>query len=111
MILYVHERGDMTPDTLKSLGFLKKSLKMNAKAIAKNEVPNPALPRPKDIADFLAYSIAMLNQIDIWEKAAAAAVPVVAPAPAGVVQPAPAASTVSVVPLLPDTDDDLLTVP
>lgn len=97
----------MNTDTLKSLGFLKKSLKMNAKAISKNETTAGIAVDPT-IAAFIGHSAAMLAQIDAWEKAA---VPVAAPAPAGVVQPAPAASTVStvsVVPLLPDTDDDLM---
>lgn len=98
----------MTGDSLKSLGFLKKSLRMNAKAM-KNNLAADGISAT-ELSTFLAHAQAMVTQIDTWEKGAAPATPTTLPA--GIVQPAPAASTVSTVPTVPiDTDDDLLTVP
>ena len=92
----------MQNDTMKSLSFLKKSLKMNSKAISNNEMPNPGQNIPQDVFDFLSHSKAMLDQIELWEKSSnnlsQPAAPVV------VTQNIP--STVS-----PVDDNDLLTVP
>jgi hypothetical protein len=90
----------MTSDSLKSLGFLKKSLRMNAKAM-KNNLAGDGIPAA-ELTAFIDHAKAMVQQIETWEKAATPATP------AGIVQPAPAAATVSTV---PDPDDDLLTVP
>lgn len=93
----------MTSDTIKSLGYLKNSLRMNRKAIAKNLTAD-AIDKTELLA-FAAHSKAMFDQIEAWEKANA---PVATPA--GIVQPAPAAATVSTVPIVPDpADSDLLT--
>jgi len=66
----------MKDDTMKSLGFLKKSLKMNAKAINNNEVSN-GQPLSKDFADFIDHAHALLVQIETWEKARIPVVPAV----------------------------------
>jgi hypothetical protein len=92
----------MTNDTLKSLGFLKKSLKMNGKALG-NNMTQDGIPVP-ELQAFADHAKAMVTQIEAWEKANASAAPTIP----GIVQPAPAAATVSTVPL---SDDDLLTVP
>ena len=57
----------MKNDTLKSLAFLKKSIKMNQKAIMNNET-TLGQSVSNDIAAFFAHGTAMLSQIDTWEK-------------------------------------------
>ena len=64
----------MKTDTMKSLGFLKKSLKMNAFAIKHNEI-DVGTPIPNDLQSFIGHSVAMLAQIEAWEKADACPVP------------------------------------
>jgi len=57
----------MKNDTLKSLAFLKKSIKMNQKAIMNNET-TLGQSVSNDISAFFAHGTAMLSQIDTWEK-------------------------------------------
>jgi hypothetical protein len=102
----------MTNDTLKSLGYLKKSLRMNFKAMVKNASQDGI--DATELKIFAGHSKAMFDQIEVWEVAAVAAAPVTVPS--GVVQPAPAAATVHTVTdadgakAVSDGSDDLLTI-
>jgi hypothetical protein len=96
----------MTSDTLKSLGYLKKSLKMSRKATTNNQkadgIPDGELKTLHTMIDILVVEIGK------WEAKAPAAPVSPVSVPDGVAQPTPAAATISTVPL---ADDDLLTAP
>ena len=103
----------MTNDTLKSLGYLKKSLKMNFHAMGKNATSDGI--DPSELVAFTNHSKAMLDQIEAWQKANAMAAPVTVPS--GVAQPTPAAAVVNTVPdatgaaaVPTNPSDDLLTI-
>jgi len=106
----------MTNDTMKSLGFLKKSLKMSRRAVEKNAKDDGTTGAL--LTDIQGKMDALNVVIETWEKAASVsnAVPVVSAAiPSGMVQPTPAAAVISTVPDPKDSDpsdpsDDLLTV-
>jgi hypothetical protein len=101
----------MTNDTLKSLGYLKKSLKMSKRAVTKNMGDDKTSQNDVDILTGTIDDL--LSVIETFETKGAT-IPAVPSVPDGVAQPAPAASTVSVVPLdsdvfLPDVFDDATT--
>lgn len=101
----------MTNDTLKSLGYLKRSLKMNYKAMGKNAT-NDGID-PSELVIFVNHSKAMYDQIELWEKAnlSITNVPnvssgVVQP----VIQPVGGVSGVGIVGVVGNSSDDLLTI-
>ena len=91
----------ISTDTLKSLSYLKKSLKMSRRAAEKNQKADGTTDM--EVKDRQTKIDILIADIEAWEKKASPAV-----VPAGVVQPDPAAVVVSTV---PDVNDDLLTVP
>lgn len=96
----------MTTDTLKSLAMLKKSLKMNRRATEKNQKADGTTDT--EVKSWQSKIDFFINDIETLEKQAALVTPATT---AGIVQPDPAASTISTVPIMSGTDDDLLTVP
>jgi len=96
----------MKNDTLKSLAFLKKSIKMNQKAIMNNET-TLGQSVSNDISAFFAHGTAMLSQIDTWEKDTANAANTLAIDPSTVSPNTINTNTNDV----DDDDSNLLTVP
>lgn len=90
----------MTKDTIKSMLMLKKSLKMNRRAVEKNQKADGTTDL--ELAQYLTKIDIIIADIEAWEKKAVPATP------AGIVQPDPAHPVISTV---PDPTDDLLTVP
>jgi hypothetical protein len=88
----------MTNDTMKSLGYLKKSLKMTKRALEKNKAQDDVDPIELDnlnrTIEDLEKSIVVFEALN--------PVSVAAPVSPTAVNPTPAPSTI-------DTDDDLLT--
>ena len=81
----------MTTDTLKSLGFLKKSLKMNKTAVKKNQTADNISPSELD-----EYTTAIDEMIALVEKWEAKAKPNPANDPLTVTMPTPAIDPASV---------------
>lgn len=87
----------MTNDTLKSLGYLKKSLKMTKRALQKNKVDDNA--DANDLAEINDQIEGLMKQINAFEAVNPSSV--TTPSPTAI-NPTPSPSTI-------DTDDDLLT--